>query len=121
MDLEQLKIHAQLLKTVAEFGPANKAAESLSSGHDRPARFSKLSFLDLVPSGPESKSRAPTQPFILAGFSYLADDFQAGGEQSTIICKIDIHISKPGLHASFDSLSAKKAASRGDLSVRKIH
>ena len=120
MDLEQLKIHAQLLKTIRNFGPAHGAVESLSPGHDRLAWSSKLSFLDVVPSGPESKSRAPTQPFILAGFSYIADDFQAGGEQSTTICRLEIHTNKPGLHASFDSLSAKKAAPRGELSVRKI-
>ena len=117
MDLEQPKIHAQLLKTISNFGPAQLAVENHSPGHDRLALSARLSFLDIVPSGPESKSRAPTQPFILAGFSYLTDDFHAGSEQSTIICKLEIHTAKPALHSSFDHLTAKKASSRAELSV----
>lgn len=117
MDLEQLKIHAQLLKTILNFGPAQQAVEDHSPGNDKLGISARLSFLDIVPSGPESKSRAPTQPFILAGFSHLTDDFQAGGEQLTIICKLEIHAAKPTLHSSFDHFSPKKASSIIELAV----
>ncbi len=120
MDLEHLKIHTRLLKIMDGFGPSNKAAESIPPSYERVGGYSRLSFLTLISSGPESKSRAPTPPFILAGFSYLADDFHTGGEQATTICRLDIRRSACKLHTGFDPLSAKNAASRGTASVSKF-
>ena len=118
LDLEHLKIHVQLLKTLSSFGPKEQDPETLPTGHDRSGPSFRLSFFDIVPSGPESKTRAPTQPFILAAFSHLTDDFHAGGEQSTMICKLELGATKPGLHASFKTLSAKKGSSSSELQVR---
>lgn len=118
MNLEQPKIHVELLKTISNFGPAQQANEGDSLVHDRLVMSAKLSFFDIVPSGPESKSRAPTQPYILAGYSYLTDNLHTGGEQFTIICRLGISAAKPALHSSFDHLSLKRASSRTELSVR---
>ena len=119
-DLEQLKIHTRLLKILDNFSPSNRTLESIPPGYERAAGFSRLSFLTLISSGPESKTRAPVPPSIVAAFSYLADDFQAGGEHATVICKLDIRRLASKLHASFDPLSSKNVASRGLPSVSRI-
>lgn len=118
MDLEQAKIYVELLKTISNFGPAQQEVDGHTDERDRLGTLARLSFLEIIPSGPESKSRAPTQPFILAGFSYLTDDFEAGGDQLTIICKLEIYSAKPALHSSFESLSPKKPSSRIEFAVR---
>ncbi len=107
--LYHMRIDPQLVRIVENFGPLIHNVESLPLGYERIAKSSKLSLLILVPSGPESKTRSPTPPFILAGYSYLSDDFQAGGEQMTTICKLTIQRSPCKLHPSFGTQPAKGA------------
>ncbi|KAL9104109.1 MAG: hypothetical protein Q9163_000911 [Psora crenata] len=59
-------------------------------------------------AGPESKSRAPTQPFVLTAFSCFSHDFQGGDTANTILCKWELSSEKPALHPSFTQLASKR-------------
>jgi len=80
----------------------------------------QLSLLDIIPAGPESRSRGATQPFILGAFLYWSNESRNGGALHTVLCKWEFQVEKPTLHSAYGQLSSKKtnAFSSTDLPVR---
>ena len=117
VDFEKSMIYVQTLKVLDDFAPLDQEVGGLTSHHEKSSSLFKLCFLDLVPSGPESKSRSPTQPFVLAGFSYLSDDAQTGGEQLTVMSRWEVEAAKSNIHPIFGSLSQNKVSGHTDPAV----
>ena len=115
VDFEKMIIHAQTLCILDDFAPTDEDPDNFSVTN---VKLARLSFLEIIASGPESKSRPQTQPFLLAGFSRLADDFQAGGEQLTVLSRWQIEAGKSKLHSNFGSQSQKNQSASSALLVR---
>lgn len=123
IDFEKASISVQNLKLIASCTPAATAAEILSTTDDPIYVQTQLTTLDFIPAGPESKSRVPTQPFVLTAFSYLSRDFQGGEVANTVICKWELCSHKPVLHSSFAQLSPKRPtiSAAAELPVGRLH
>ncbi len=72
----------------------------------------RITHLELVPPGPETRNREPTSPFILAAFSGVPDQFQDSQIQEepvSILARWELGILKPLLHPTFAQLVSKKS------------
>ena len=118
IDFENAAVNVQSLKFVANCMPT-ATVEVASPMLDSSMMQARLTTLDFIPAGPESKSRSPTPPFVLAAFSYFAHDFQGGDAANTIFCKWEIYSEKPDIHSSFAQLSSRRpnASSAAELPV----
>lgn len=119
VDIEKTEIEVRIVKIIGGFGPQTQDSMG-SDAFNGYAPSAVLTYLDVLPLGPESKSRAAAPPLILAGFSRLADDFEAGGEQTTILSRWEIEKNNTQLHPLFDTLSSH-APSSGDRNSVSCH
>ena len=105
IDFEKASVSIGYLKLIANCTPT----PAITSTTDLPVMMqSHLTTLDFIPWGPESKSRIPTQPFVLTAFSYFSHDFQGGDVANTVLCKWELCLEKPAVHSSFAQLSSKR-------------
>jgi len=107
------------LEFVTSCTPSDGSVDSALLQHTTPPASARLSFLDFIPAGPEFRNREPTQPFVLATFTYVSDASEDGSNQFSIVCRWGLRISKPTMHPSFDQLSSRKSnvPSTADLPV----
>ena len=108
LDFEKAAINVKHLKLIADCTSAAEASELTSPAYDPSTIQTQLTMLDFIPPGPESKSRAPTQPFVLTAFSCFSPDFQGGDTVNTILYKWELYTQKTPLHSSFAQLSSKR-------------
>ncbi|KAL9130983.1 MAG: hypothetical protein Q9217_000972 [Psora testacea] len=123
IDLEKAAISIQRLKVLPDCTPTAAATTGLPSIAYEPTTIqTQLTTLEFIPAGPESKSRAPTQPFVLTAFSYFSHEFDGGDTANTILCKWELSSEMSPLHSSFAQLSSKKPniSSSAELSVGGI-
>jgi hypothetical protein len=86
----------------------------------------RITHLELVPPGPETRNREPTSPFILAAFSRVPDQFhdtQIQEEPVSLLARWELGVLKPMLHPTFAQLVSKKSniAPIVDLPVWVFH
>lgn len=117
VNFEKESMHAQVLKIVDDASPAVQDGDTNVDGSDLLASTASLSFLDIVSSGPESKNRPPLRPFILLGFSHIADDPQSEAQQKTTLSRWELEPAPAGLHPSFDAIAGSKLPVQPEISV----
>ena len=113
LDFEHQSINLQHLKVLDYCAPLDENLDGASAQYDGVQSRSQLSLLEFLPPGPRSANKEPTHAVLLASFSYVSDHFQhspAHAVQSTVLCKWELQIATPKLHASFSSLSSKKTS-----------
>ena len=108
IDFEHSKINIQnlaLLSNCLSFTNDEKSTpptDSLSTTHGR------LTHLEFIPAGPESRTRTRTSPFVLASFSHVSHDFQGNDTVETRVCTWKLDSENVSLHMAFDQLSPAK-------------
>lgn len=111
LDFEHQSIGLQHLKVLNHCTPLDENPDAASVQYDGMQARSQLSLLEFLPPGPRSANKEPTHPVLLASFSHVSDQFQNSSThavQATVLCKWELQIAMPKLHASFNSLSSKK-------------
>lgn len=101
------RIRLQHLKTISYCCPLDFEQETITVMHGPSPFSSHISYLDIVPAGPETENGILTQPFILAAFT-VADQLQVNGGNHDTLCRWELQIGKSKLHTSFSTLSSKK-------------
>ena len=123
LDFERLEIRLQHLKVLNTCGPLNDTFGSSHPTHGALILRAHLSILKFLAPAPQPGTTEPSQPCILAAFSYLADDLHSSSseaQQFTVLCRWELESLRPALHPGFGSLSSKKsnAPSTSVLPVR---
>lgn len=120
VDFERSRIDVNHVKTMDQCSPLDGTQDATVINGGTLPSHTQLSLLEFIPPGPKSGTRDPTSPFLLASFSYLSDNFESGSTQTTqftVICKWELQIASPKLHASLDSLSSRKASASSSLDL----
>ena len=119
VDFPNTRFQIRHLKTVHECSPQDQDTGRLSA---TPVVSCRLSHLEIIPAGPETHTRGPTNPFVLAVFSHAPGYYHEPNLQDepfSILSRWEYRNSKPHLHPSFEQLLSKKpgAPPPTDLSV----
>ena len=72
----------------------------------------RLAHLDIIPAGPESKSRGRTPVSVLAAFSSVTRNLQGADAVSTVVSTWSLLPSETSLHPSLSSLAPTKVNER---------
>lgn len=72
----------------------------------------RLTYLDFIPAGPESRSRGRTSASVLAAFSSVTRNLQGADAVSTVVSTWSLLPSGTSLHSSLSSLAPTKANER---------
>ncbi|MCJ1266503.1 mediator complex subunit [Lobaria immixta] len=117
IDCQQLVFNIQHLKTINDCSPMDQEGNSSLMSRKMSCQ---MSHLELIPPGPEMRTRGPTSPFALAVFSYVPDhshDDSVREEPFSILARWEFHGAKTKLHPSFEQLTSKRPnfSSPGEL------
>ena len=94
IDWDHDTLDIQHLTFLTLCSPVVTVEEASQATFDHSSQNARLTLLDLIPAGPESKSRTSTRPFILAAFLYLASDFDGPESVRSVLCKWEIRQEK---------------------------
>lgn len=116
-NFQRLAFDIQHLKTLNDCFP--KAINSSNSESSASYTDGQLTHLEYFPQGPENRKGDPSRPFVLASFTNLPDPRSngVGQEPYSVVCRWDLHSTKPRIHSQFEQLSKKSSNSSPDLGV----
>jgi len=120
VDFERSSIDVNHVKAMDQCSPLDGTHDATAVDGGPVPSHAQLSLFEFIPPGPKSGTRDLTSPFLLASFSYLSDNFEGGSTQTTqftVICKWELQIASPKLHASLNFLSSKKASTSSSLDL----
>lgn len=116
-NFQRLAFDIQHLKTLNDCFPTAINSSNSESG----ASYTKgqLTHLEYFPQGPENRKGEPSRPFVLASFTSLPDPRSngIGQEPYSVVCRWELHSTKPRIHSQFEQLSKKSSNSSPDLGV----
>ncbi|KAG7006694.1 hypothetical protein G7Y79_00013g034660 [Physcia stellaris] len=114
-NFQRLAFDIQHLKTLNDCFP--KAVNSSNSESSASYTDGQLTHLEYFPQGPENRKGDPSRPFVLASFTNLPDPRSngVGQEPYSVVCRWDLHSTKPRIHSQFEQLSKKSTNSSPDL------
>ena len=112
------------VKTIADCSPTIIEANEDGSASSLPYPEAQLYHLEMIPPGPDIRSKETSPPLLLAFFCNLSaqpDHFALGNDPSpsTSIVRWELTSFKPTLHSSFSQLASKRPSTgnSADLQV----
>ena len=108
IDFERCALNIQHLCILTSCTPSAVFDELTQLSYNPAIKRAEVTLIEIIPAGPDSKSRQSTPPFVFVAFSFLSHDFHGADNINTVQCKWQLSVAKPSLHPSFSDLSSKK-------------